>query len=112
MILRLMMKGNDRKSEERMLPLQPQMAGCRRVIGDPEVTHCLRQKSLDDPVIGGRAWLPLMRDLSRNHLLAFAIFFIALFAILFAVVVQVHNHNMQRHATAHYAPATQAAPTN
>jgi hypothetical protein len=53
-----------------------------------------------------------MRDLSRKHLLAFAVFFIALFAILFAGVVQVHNRNMQRHATAHYAPATQVAPTN
>jgi hypothetical protein len=27
-------------------------------------------------------------------------------------VVQVHNRNMQRHATAHYAPATRVAPTN
>jgi hypothetical protein len=53
-----------------------------------------------------------MRDLSRNHLLAFAIFFIALFAVLFAGVVQVHNRNVQRHATAHYAPAKQVAPTN
>jgi hypothetical protein len=53
-----------------------------------------------------------MRDLSRKHLLAFAIFFIALFTILFAGVIQVHNRNMQRHATAHYAPASQAAPTN
>jgi hypothetical protein len=53
-----------------------------------------------------------MRDLSRNHLLAFAIFFIALFTILFAGVVLVHNRNMQRHATAHYTPATQATPTN
>jgi hypothetical protein len=53
-----------------------------------------------------------MRDLSRNHLLAFTIFFIALFAILFAGIVQVHNRNVQRHATAHYAPATQVAPTN
>jgi hypothetical protein len=53
-----------------------------------------------------------MRDLSHNHLLAFAIFFIALFTILFAGVVHVHNRNVQRQATAHYAPATQAAPTN
>jgi hypothetical protein len=27
-------------------------------------------------------------------------------------VVQVHNRNMQRHTSAHYAPATQVAPTN
>ncbi|HEX6772251.1 MAG TPA: hypothetical protein VF126_09520 [Acidobacteriaceae bacterium] len=54
-----------------------------------------------------------MRDLSRKHILAFALLFVALFAVLFAGVVQVHNRNMQRHATAHYAPATQpAAPTN
>jgi hypothetical protein len=54
-----------------------------------------------------------MRDLSRKHLVAFAIFFIAFFAILFVGVVQVHNRNMQRHATAHYAPAAQQpAPGN
>jgi hypothetical protein len=54
-----------------------------------------------------------MRDLSRRHILGFVLFFIALFAVLFAGVVQVHNRNMQRHATAHYAPAAaSAAPTN
>jgi hypothetical protein len=53
-----------------------------------------------------------MSDLSHKHILAFVVFFIALFAILFAGVVQVHNRNMQRHATAHYAPATASAPTN
>jgi hypothetical protein len=76
------------------------------------VTHYLRQESLDDPVIGGRAWLPLMRDLSRKHLLAFALLFVALFAVLFAGVVEVHSRNMQHHASAHYVPATQVAPTN
>ena len=53
-----------------------------------------------------------MRDLSHKHILAFIVFFIALFAILFAGVIQVHNRNMQRHATARYAPATHATPTN
>lgn len=53
-----------------------------------------------------------MRDLSHKHILAFVVFFIALFAILFAGVVQMHNRNMQRHATAHYTPSTQASPTN
>jgi hypothetical protein len=54
-----------------------------------------------------------MRDLSLKHIVAFAALFIALFAVLFAGVVQVHNRNMQRHATAHYAPAAQpAAPSN
>ena len=53
-----------------------------------------------------------MRDLSLKHLLAFAIFFIALFALIFAGVVGVHNRNMQRHASAHYAPATHTAPAN
>jgi hypothetical protein len=53
-----------------------------------------------------------MRDLSHKHILAFVVFFIALFAILFAGVVQMHNRNMQRHATAHYTPATRASPTN
>ena len=53
-----------------------------------------------------------MRDLSHTHILAFVVFFIALFAILFAGVVQVHSRNMQRHATAHYAPAPQTTPTN
>jgi hypothetical protein len=27
-------------------------------------------------------------------------------------VVKVHNRNMQRHASAHYAPTTQVAPAN
>jgi hypothetical protein len=53
-----------------------------------------------------------MRDLSRKHILAFALLFVALFAVLFASVVQVHSRNMQQHATAHYVPAAQAAPTN
>ena len=53
-----------------------------------------------------------MRDLSHKHLVAFALFFVALFVVLFAGVVQVHNRNMQRHTSAHYAPATQVAPTN
>ncbi|HEY3991150.1 MAG TPA: hypothetical protein VGM02_17755 [Acidobacteriaceae bacterium] len=53
-----------------------------------------------------------MRDLSHKHVLAFVVFFIALFAALFVGVVQVHSRNMQRHATAHYAPAAQAAPAN
>jgi hypothetical protein len=53
-----------------------------------------------------------MRDLSRKHLLAFALLFVALFAALFAGVVEVHSRNMQRHAIAHYVPAAQAAPTN
>jgi hypothetical protein len=54
-----------------------------------------------------------MRDLSLKHILAFAALFITLFAVLFAGVVQVHNRNMQRHATAHYTPAAQpATPTN
>ena len=53
-----------------------------------------------------------MRDLSRKHLVAYALFFVALFVVLFAGVVQVHNRNMQRHASAHYAPATQVTPTN
>lgn len=53
-----------------------------------------------------------MRDLSHKHILAFVVFFIALFAILFAGVVQMHNRNMQRHATAHYTPVTQTSPTN
>jgi hypothetical protein len=54
-----------------------------------------------------------MSDLSHKHILAFVVFFIALFAILFVGVVQVHNRNMQRHATAHYASAAaSAAPTN
>jgi hypothetical protein len=52
-----------------------------------------------------------MRDLSRKHLLAFALLFVALFAVLFAGVVEVHSRNMQRHG-AHYVPATQVAPTN
>jgi hypothetical protein len=50
-----------------------------------------------------------MRDLSRKHILAFALLFVALFAVLFASVVQVHNRNMQRNATAHYAPVSQPA---
>jgi hypothetical protein len=50
-----------------------------------------------------------MSDLSHKHILAFVVFFIALFALLFAGVVQVHNRHMQRHATAHYAPATASA---
>jgi hypothetical protein len=53
-----------------------------------------------------------MRDLSHKHILAFAIFFIALFAILFAGVVQVHKRNMQGHDTAHYAPPTPVAHAN
>jgi hypothetical protein len=53
-----------------------------------------------------------MRDLSHKHILAFAILFIALFAVLFAGVIEVHSRNTQRHATAHYVPASQAAPTN
>jgi hypothetical protein len=53
-----------------------------------------------------------MRDLSSKHLLAFVVFFIALFAILFAGVVQAHNRNMQRHSTAHYAPAAQPTQRN
>jgi hypothetical protein len=53
-----------------------------------------------------------MRDLSHKHILAFVVFFIALFAILFAGVVQVHKRNVQRHATAHYTPAAQTSPTN
>jgi hypothetical protein len=85
---------------------------CSRVTDNPEATHYLRQESLDDIVIGGRAWLPLMRDLSRKHLLAFVLLFAALFAVLFAGVVEVHSRNMQRHATAHYVPATHVAPTN
>jgi hypothetical protein len=50
-----------------------------------------------------------MSDLSHKHILAFVVLFLALFAILFAGVVQVHNRNTQRHATAHYAPAAAAA---
>jgi predicted secreted protein len=53
-----------------------------------------------------------MRDLSHKHILAFAIFFIALFAVLFVGVIEVHSRNMQRHATASNAPHTQIAPTN
>jgi hypothetical protein len=53
-----------------------------------------------------------MRDLSHKHILAYVIFFIALFAVLFAGVVEVHSRNMQRHATASNAPATQVTPTN
>jgi hypothetical protein len=54
-----------------------------------------------------------MSDHSLKHVLFFAVFFVALFAALFAGVVRVHNRNMQRHATAHYVPATPAAaPTN
>ena len=53
-----------------------------------------------------------MRDLSHKHILAFAIFFIALFAVLFAGVVEVHSRNMQRQATASNAPPTQVTPTN
>jgi len=53
-----------------------------------------------------------MRDLSHKHILAFALLFVVLFAVLFAGVVEVHKRNMQRHATAHYVPATQVAPTN
>jgi hypothetical protein len=53
-----------------------------------------------------------MSDLSHKHILAFAILFIALFAVLFVGVVQVHNRNMRRHATAHYALVTPAPPTN
>ena len=50
-----------------------------------------------------------MSDLSHKHILAFVVFFIALFAILFVGVVQVHKRNIQRHATAHYAPTTASA---
>ena len=53
-----------------------------------------------------------MSDLSHKHILAFVVFFLALFAILFAGVVQVHNRSMQRHATARYAPAAHATPAN
>ena len=35
-----------------------------------------------------------MRDLSRKHLLAFALLFVALFAVLFAGVVEVHSRNI------------------
>jgi hypothetical protein len=53
-----------------------------------------------------------MRDLSHKHILGFVLFFIVLFAALFAGVVQIHNRNMQRHSTAHYAPPSAATPTN
>jgi hypothetical protein len=54
-----------------------------------------------------------MDDLSLKHLLAFAIFFIALFAVIFVGVIEVHSRNTQRHAAAHYTPASQpAAPAN
>jgi predicted secreted protein len=54
-----------------------------------------------------------MGDLTLKHLLAFAIFFIALFAVLFVGVIEVHSRNTQRHATAHYTPASHpAAPAN
>jgi hypothetical protein len=54
-----------------------------------------------------------MRDLSRKHILAFTLFFIAFFAVLFAGVVRIHNRKMQQHATAHYAlAASTATPTN
>jgi hypothetical protein len=53
-----------------------------------------------------------MSDLSHKHILAFAIFFIALFAVLFVGVVAVHSRNMQRHATASNATHTQVTPTN
>lgn len=51
-----------------------------------------------------------MRDLSRNHVLLFALFFLALFAALFFGVVQVHKRAALRHSTASYTP--QAAPAN
>jgi hypothetical protein len=52
-----------------------------------------------------------MGDLSHKHLLAYAIFFIALFAVLFAGVIGVHNRNLQRHATAHFTPVSHPAAT-
>ena len=54
-----------------------------------------------------------MGDLSHKHLLAFAVFFLALFTVLFVGVIEVHSRNVQRHATAHYTPASHpAAPAN
>ncbi len=49
---------------------------------------------------------PAMRDLSRNHILLFAVFFLALFAALFFGVVQAHKRLAQGHNTASYTPAT------
>jgi hypothetical protein len=54
-----------------------------------------------------------MRDLSRSHVLLFALLFLALFAALFAAVVQVHRRDTMRHRIATYpAPAQLPAPAN
>jgi hypothetical protein len=50
-----------------------------------------------------------MRDLSRGHVLLFALLFLTLFASLFAGVVQVHRRNMMHHAVTAYPTATRPA---
>jgi hypothetical protein len=50
-----------------------------------------------------------MRDLSRGHVLLFALLFLTLFASLFAGVVQVHRRNMMHHTVAAYPGAAQPA---
>jgi hypothetical protein len=50
-----------------------------------------------------------MRDLSRGHVLLFALLFLALFASLFAGVVQVHRRNMMHHTVAAYPAAIRPA---
>jgi hypothetical protein len=50
-----------------------------------------------------------MRDLSRGHVLLFALLFLTLFASLFTGVVQVHRRNMMHHRVAAYQAATRPA---
>ena len=52
-----------------------------------------------------------MRDLSRGHLLLFALLFLTLFAALFAGVIQIHKRNV-RHAAAQTRMARQIAPAS